>query len=115
MNALERPSSPLRSDTWAVGNPHGNANYRLRIEAEPDSLCRVLNLFAMQFLTPHSVQVDKHEDWLDVQIGVAGLSWHRAEVIARKLHNLVCVDTVSIESQPVLKSVPLHPSSAALP
>jgi hypothetical protein len=34
-------------------------HYHLQAEAEPDSLCRVLNLFALQFLTPHSVQVSQ--------------------------------------------------------
>lgn len=113
MNVLERPDTPLRSDTWAASNAHGNARYQLQVEAEPDSLCRVLNLFAMQFLTPHSVQVSQQDDWLDVQIGVGGLSWHRAEVIAQKLRNLICVSEVSVESQPALKSVRSEPSGVA--
>ena len=61
-----------------------------------DSLCRVLNLFALQFLTPHSVQVSQQDDWLDIEVGIGGLSWHRAEVIAQKLRNLVCVGEVSL-------------------
>jgi len=73
--------------------------YHLQAEAEPDTLCRVLNLFALQFLTPHSVQVSQQEDLLDVEIGIGGLSWHRAEVIAQKLRNLVCVAEVSLENQ----------------
>ena len=68
----------------------------LQAEAEPDSLCRVLNLFALQFLTPHHVQVSQQDDWLAIEIGIGGLSWHRAEVIAQKLRNLVCVGDVSL-------------------
>ena len=97
MNALERPLP--RSDVWAANASHSNVRYHLQAEAEPDTLCRVLNLFALQFLTPHSLQVSQQEDLLDVEIGIGGLSWHRAEVIAQKLRNLVCVVEVSLENQ----------------
>lgn len=83
MNALERPLTSPRADAWAANATHSTVRYRLQAEAEPDSLCRVLNLFALQFLTPHSVQVSQCDDLLDMQIGIGGLSWHRAEVIAK--------------------------------
>ena len=85
-----------RTDAWAATNAHSTVHYRLQAEAEPDSLCRVLNLFALQFLTPHSVQVSQQDDWLDIEVGIGGLSWHRAEVIKKKLRNLVCVGEVSL-------------------
>lgn len=97
MNALER--SQPRTDAWAAHASHATVRYCLQAEAEPDSLCRVLNLFALQFLTPHSVSVSQQEDLLDIEIGIGGLSWHRAEVIAQKLRNLVCVGDVSLEHQ----------------
>jgi len=97
MNALERPQP--RADVWAANASHSNVRYRLKAEAEPDTLCRVLNLFALQFLTPHSVQVRQQEDMLDIEIGIGELSWHRAEVIAQKLRNLVCVAEVGLENQ----------------
>lgn len=97
MNALERPQP--RSDVWAAHASHSTVRYCLQAEAEPDSLCRVLNLFALQFLTPHSVQVSQQDDLLDIEIGIGGLSWHRAEVIAQKLRNLVCVGDVTLENQ----------------
>ena len=87
-----------RTDTWAASNAHSTVHYRLQAEAEPDSLCRVLNLFALQFLTPHSVQVSQQDDWLNIEVGIGGLSWHRAEVIAQKLRNLVCVGEVSLSN-----------------
>ncbi|WP_248917923.1 hypothetical protein [Pseudomonas entomophila] len=105
MNALERPLTSPRADAWAANATHSTVRYRLQAEAEPDSLCRVLNLFALQFLTPHSVQVSQCDDLLDMQIGIGGLSWHRAEVIAKKLRNLVCVSEVSLENQPPLAEV----------
>lgn len=97
MNALERPLP--RSDAWAANTSHSSVSYRLQAEAEPDTLCRVLNLFALQFLTPHTVQVSQQEDLLDIEIGIGGLSWHRAEVIAQKMRNLVCVGEVTLENQ----------------
>ncbi|MDO7903645.1 hypothetical protein ACE1YR_20915 [Pseudomonas sp. K1(2024)] len=105
MNALERQETPARSDAWAASVHLTEVRYRLDIEAEPDSLCRVLNLFALQFLTPHSVQVCQHDDVLHVEIGIAGLSWHRAGVIAQKMRNLVCVGEVLLENVPRLSEV----------
>lgn len=96
MDALTSP----RSDAWAANTPHASVCYRLQAEAEPDALCRVLNLFALQFLTPHSVQVSQHHDLLNIEIGIAALSWHRAEVIAQKMRNLVCVAEVHLEPAP---------------
>ncbi|MFV3381564.1 MULTISPECIES: hypothetical protein [Pseudomonas] len=105
MNALERPDTPQRTDTWAAHAAHCTARYRLQAEAEPDSLCRVLNLFALQFLTPHRVHVEQRDDLLNIEVNVGGLSWHRAEVIAQKLRNLVCIDQVSLENLPQMAEV----------
>ncbi|HGM5583210.1 TPA: hypothetical protein ACKP22_004937 [Pseudomonas putida] len=105
MNALERPDTLPRSDAWAASAIHAEVRYRLDIEAEPDSLCRVLNLFALQFLTPHSLQVSQRDDLLELEIGIGGLSWHRAGVIAQKMRNLVCVGEVVLESAPMLSEV----------
>ncbi|MDD2059444.1 hypothetical protein N5D52_06635 [Pseudomonas sp. GD03860] len=100
MSALERfdsPLTPLREDVWAASAAHSNVRYQLQVEAEPDSLCRVLNLFALQFLTPYTVQMKQQDDLLEVQIEITGLSWHRAELIAQKMRNLICVDDVRLQ------------------
>ncbi|WP_010221185.1 hypothetical protein [Pseudomonas donghuensis] len=102
MSALERldsPLTPLRTDVWAASNTHSDVCYQLQVEAEPDSLCRVLNLFALQFLVPHRLNVEQQDDLLSVEIGISGLSWHRAELIAQKMRNLICVTEVQL-SQP---------------
>ncbi|MDD0973545.1 hypothetical protein [Pseudomonas fontis] len=99
MSALERldsPATPLRADVWAANAAHGPVNYRLLVEAEPDSLCRVLNLFALQFLVPHSLHMEPQDDLLAIELGIDGLSWHRAEVIAQKMRNLICVAEVDL-------------------
>lgn len=103
MNALERP--PVRSDVWAASAAHSNVCYRLLAEAEPDTLCRVLNLFALQFLTPHSLHMSQQGEMLAIEIGIAGLSWHRAEVIGQKLRNLVCVAEVELANLPHLQEL----------
>nr|WP_313741471.1 hypothetical protein [Pseudomonas sp.] len=72
-------------------------SYHVTVEAEPDSLCRILNLFALQSLTPHAVQASQQEDLLTVAIEVGGLSWPRAELIAQKMRNLVCVAEVTLQ------------------
>lgn len=99
MSALERfdsPVTPLREDVWAASSALSCVRYHLQVEAEPDSLCRVLNLFALQFLTPHKVVMAQRDDVLEIEIKIGGLSWHRAELIAQKMRNLICVDEVRL-------------------
>lgn len=89
---------PARSDTWSPHQATTCVRYQLVAEAEPDSLCRVLNLFAMQYLTPLALNVVRDDDLLHVDLSIDGLSWHRAEVIGNKILNLICV--LSVELQP---------------
>ena len=48
---------------------------------------------------PLQVNVQRQDDLLALDIVIDGLSWHRAEVIAEKLRNLISV--CSLELQPV--------------
>jgi acetolactate synthase small subunit len=96
LEAVNTP--PTRADVWNVSNAHCRVQYQLLAEAEPDVLCRALNLFALQFLTPEQVKVQRIDDLLSVDIVIDGLSWHRAEVIAEKLRNLISVCSVNLQS-----------------
>ncbi|MCW8274586.1 hypothetical protein IMF27_01820 [Pseudomonas sp. PCH199] len=87
-----------RADVWNVSNLHCRAQYQLLADAEPDLLCRVLNFFALQFLTPEQVHVQRQKDLLSIEIVIEGLSWHRAQVIAEKLRNLISVCSVDLQS-----------------
>ena len=99
MPHLEAVNTPAtRADVWSVSNAHCRVQYQLLAEAEPDVLCRALNLFALQFLTPEQVNVQRLDDLLSVDIVIDGLSWHRAEVIAEKLRNLISVCSVNLQS-----------------
>ena len=76
--------------------------YWLSAEAESDSVCRVLNLCALQSVMPHELHVRQRGDLLDMAIAVSGLIAPRAQLIARKIRNLVCVEEASVRCQPSL-------------
>jgi hypothetical protein len=90
-------SLPQRPDTWSAANALCCARYEILVEAEPDSLCRVLNLFAMQYLIPRQVNVLQQDDVLGIDVEVAGLTWHRAQVIGEKMRSLINVCSVNVE------------------
>ncbi|MBV4485837.1 hypothetical protein HU727_009585 [Pseudomonas sp. SWRI153] len=91
-------SAPARADVWNVSNTHCLAQYQIVAEAEPDLLVRVLNLFALQCLTPQQMNVQRLDDLLSVDLVMGGLSWHRAQVIAEKLRNLISVCSVDLRN-----------------
>lgn len=100
MSALERldhPVTALRTDVWASNATHAHVQYRLQAEAEPDSLCRILNLFALQFLVPEQLQMKQEDELMHIEVQIGGLSWHRAELIAQKMRNLISVVEVHLE------------------
>ena len=110
MHAVETTHPVCRVDAWAVDSAHCQAHYQIVAEAEPDVLCRVLNYFALQFLTPQQVIVNRQEDLLTLDIVIDGLSWHRAEVLAEKLRNLISVCSVQLQ---LADSQRLAPAQAA--
>jgi len=85
-----------RPDVWSASNTTTTVNYQLEADAETDLLCRVLNLFAMQYLIPLSVCVQRDDERLSIDIRIDGLTWHRAEVIAEKMRNLISVSSVDV-------------------
>ena len=87
-----------RADSWNASNTHCRVRYQLLAEAEPDLLCRVLNLFAMQYLTPQHVNVQRMDDLLSIDIVMDGLSRHRAQVIGEKMRNLINVCSVELHA-----------------
>ncbi|MFL1419562.1 MAG: hypothetical protein ACMG50_09690 [Thermomonas sp.] len=96
MHAVETTPPLTRVDAWAVNSAHCQAHYQIVAEAEPDVLCRVLNYFALQFLTPLQVNVERQDDLLSIDIVMDGLSWHRAQVIGEKIRNLISVCTLEM-------------------
>ena len=98
MHAVEITHPVTRADAWATNNAHCQAHYQIVAEAEPDALCRVLNYFALQFLTPRHVTVNREDDVLNIGIVMDGLSWHRAQVIGEKIRNLINVCELNVWS-----------------
>jgi hypothetical protein len=97
MPNLEAVNTPVhRPDAWAANTNHCGASYRVVAQAEPALLCQVLNFFALQYLVPREVGVVRHADLLTVELAVDGLSWHRAQVIAEKMRNLIDVCSVEL-------------------
>jgi len=90
-------TSQLRTDAWSASNVQCCVRYQILIEAEPDSLCRLLNLFAMQYLIPQQVSVLRQEDLLMVDVQIDQLTWHRAQVIGEKMRSLISVCSVELE------------------
>ena len=90
---------PCRTDAWAAQAAPCQAQYRIVGEAEPDLLCRVLNLFALQFLTPQRVSAVQEADLMRIEIALEDLSEHRAQVIGGKLRNLISVCSVDLHLQ----------------
>ncbi|MHC8397545.1 hypothetical protein ACYZT8_28485 [Pseudomonas sp. LB3P93] len=99
-------TSPTRADVWNAGNAHCRVHYQLLAEAEPDLLCRALNFFALQFLTPQQVNAQRMDDLMSIDIVMDGLSWHRAEVIAEKLRNLISVCSVELQAADSMREAP---------
>lgn len=99
LEAVNTPST--RADVWNASNAHCRVRYQMLADAEPDLLCRALNLFALQFLTPEQVNVQRQADTLCIEVVIDGLSWHRAQVIAGKLRNLISVCSVDLQSADV--------------
>lgn len=101
MTVLERPdhfAAPQLFEPAVACNENNKVryHYQLQAEAESDSLCRVLNLFALQCLMPHGVNMRQEADLLHIDIAIDGLNWNRAQLIAQKMRNLVCVCEVAV-------------------
>jgi hypothetical protein len=105
MHVVESASPAPRVDAWAVINAHCQAHYLILAEAEPDVLCRVLNYFALQFLVPRQVNVQREDDLLAIDIVMDGLSWHRAQVIGEKLRNLISVCSLELQPADAVRSL----------
>lgn len=98
MSALESPDRFNSPELHATEAHRVRYHYQLEAEAESDSLCRVLNLFALQCLTPHGVVMQQNADLLMIDIAIDGLNWNRAQLIAQKMRNLVCVCEVALRT-----------------
>ncbi|WP_311968531.1 hypothetical protein [Pseudomonas baltica] len=106
MTTLHAMNDPCpRPDVWAAGNPTTAVRFRLVAEAQADLPCRLLNLFAMQYLIAQRIEMVRDDDLLHIELELHDVTWHRAEVIAQKMRNLVEVCSVELEPAGALKAV----------
>ncbi|WP_434560104.1 hypothetical protein [Pseudomonas sp. Z4-20] len=101
-------TAPTRADVWHTANTHCRVQFQLLGEAEPDLPCRVLNLFALQGLTLDAAQIERHDDLLSMAILLGGVSWHRAQVLAEKLRNLISICAVDVQDAEVARAGPVQ-------
>lgn len=92
----------IRPNVWETSCADTETLSIFHIEgmADPDLLCRVLNLFAVQSFTPERVRADREDHKIRLLLTFPGLSQHRASVIAEKLRSLVTVLAVRLEFSP---------------
>lgn len=103
----------IRPNVWETSCADTETLSIFHIEgmADPDLLCRVLNLFAVQSFTPERVRADREDHKIRLLLTFPGLSQHRASVIAEKLRSLVTVLAVRLEFSPMpARSVPASAS-----
>lgn len=76
----------IRPNVWETSCADTETLSIFHIEgmADPDLLCRVLNLFAVQSFTPERVRADREDHKIRLLLTFPGLSQHRASVIAEK-------------------------------
>lgn len=107
MQPLEATPSP-RADVWANNTVPCPVHFQIQAEAEPDVLCRVLNLFALQQLLPQHVEMTRDGDTLSIEILSDEQSWHRAQVIGEKLRNLVSVFDMQLQPAQTARAPAVH-------
>ncbi|PMZ31292.1 hypothetical protein C1X25_35605, partial [Pseudomonas sp. GW247-3R2A] len=54
------------------------------------------------------VSAQRMDDLMSIDIVMDGLSWHRAEVIAEKLRNLINVCSVELQAADSLREAPVQ-------
>lgn len=78
----------------------GNAQARFEVKAtvEPCSLSRILEFFALNNITPATMQASKlDEHFQHIEVVCTDIDNHCAEVIANKIRQLVSVRTARLE------------------
>ena len=72
------------------------AEFKVRGDASPQLLMRILGLFAQQDRMPDRATVEKVDETLEVVVAVGALPWHRAEVVAEKIRSMIGTHSVQL-------------------
>ncbi|MBD1586101.1 hypothetical protein [Pseudomonas typographi] len=95
---LHSLDTPTRNDPWARDLATECVRFVLNAQPQPDVACRVMNLLAMQYLMAHHAHLQVQHGVLRLELEVAQVSWHRAQLIAQRMRGLVDVDDVVLEA-----------------
>ena len=72
------------------------AEFRVRGDASPQLLMRILGLLAQQDRMPDRATIDKVDETLEVVIAIGALPRHQAEVVAEKIRSMVGTHSVRL-------------------
>jgi hypothetical protein len=79
-----------------VGN--AQAKFAVRAVHEPNTLSRILEFFALNDITPATLQATKIGDGMqNIEVTCSDVDSHRAEIIANKIRQMVTVRTARLE------------------
>lgn len=72
------------------------AHFRIRAQAEPQTLARLVNYFAQLGLVSQRVRAEQVEDIFNVSIEQPDIDDHQAQIIAERMRSSVLVKTVEL-------------------
>ena len=102
-------SDPARGAEFRLGA--GWAVFRVRGDASPQLLMRILGLLAQQDKMPDRATIEKVDETLEVTLALGGLVRHRAEVVAEKVRAMVGSHSVDLawHASPLAGPSPMRP------
>ena len=94
------PERAERTSDAAIGpearNGAGWTEFRVRGDASPQLLMRILGLLAQQDKMPDRATIEKVDETLEVTLAIGTLARHRAEVVAEKIRSMVGTHSVQL-------------------
>ena len=94
---IERISDPASGQD--ARNGVGWAEFRVRGDASPQLLMRILGLLAQQDRMPDRATIENVDETLEVVIAIGALPRHRAEVVAEKVRSMIGTHSVQLAWQ----------------
>ena len=94
-----------------VRNGVGSAEFKIRGDASPQLLMRILGLLAQQDRMPDRATIAKVGETLEVVIAIGALPRHRAEVVAEKVRSMIGTYSVQLawQASPQAGRNPIRP------
>ena len=106
---IERISDPASG--LDVRNGLGSVEFKIRGDASPQLLMRILGLLAQQDRMPDRATIAKVGETLEVVIAIGALPRHRADVVAEKIRSMIGTHSVQLawHASPLAGRNPIRP------